>query len=118
MKQFAAVIFDMDGVVVDSMPVHQVAWRKYLESLGVDPGNLAERMHGRRNDEIVMDFLGVSADLTEVEAHGAAKERLYRELMHEVLTDQLVPGVVSFLESASGVPTAVASNARDVSISR
>lgn len=101
----------MDGVVVDSMPVHQVAWQKYLESLGVDPGDLAGRMHGRRNDEIVMDFLGETADLTEVEEHGAAKERLYREMMREILTDQLVPGIIPFLEQAGGVPMAIASNA-------
>ncbi|MEQ1886618.1 MAG: HAD family phosphatase [Bryobacteraceae bacterium] len=106
-----AFIFDMDGVVVDSMPVHEIAWTKYLESLGIDPGDVAARMHGRRNDEIVMDFLGKTADLSEVEEHGAAKERLYRKMMQEILTDQLVPGVVTFLTRAQSVPMAVASNA-------
>jgi beta-phosphoglucomutase family hydrolase len=111
-----ALIFDLDGVVVDSMPIHQAAWRRYLESQGVPPGDLASRMLGRRNDEIVMDFLGHSADAQIVAEHGAAKERLYREMMRESLTAQLVPGVTAFLESARGLPLAVASNAERANI--
>ena len=106
-----ALIFDLDGVVVDSMPVHHAAWQRYLESLGVAPGDLASRMHGRRNDEIVVDFLGPSADPKLVEEHGAAKERLYREMMREVLVSQLVPGIGSFLERMQQAPLAIASNA-------
>ena len=74
------LIFDMDGVVVDSMPIHQIAWRQYLESLGIPPDDLITRMHGRRNDDIVLEFLGGSADPKVVDEHGMAKERLYRDL--------------------------------------
>lgn len=28
------IIFDMDGVVIDSHPVHKLAWRRFLGSLG------------------------------------------------------------------------------------
>ena len=111
-----AVIFDLDGVVIDSMPVHHAAWQRYLQSLGVVPGDLAARMHGRRNDEIVMDFLGASADPTLVQEHGAAKERLYREMMREVLVHQLVPGVREFLERLGDAPLAIASNAERANI--
>jgi beta-phosphoglucomutase len=116
-----ALIFDLDGVVVDSMPVHQAAWEQYLESMGLPTSDLASHMHGRRNDEIVMDFLGHSADPKLVEEHGAAKERLYREMMRERMlrespAAQLVPGVAAFLESVRGVPLAVASNAERANI--
>lgn len=111
-----ALIFDLDGVVVDSMPVHQAAWRRYLETLGLAPGDLASRMLGRRNDEIVVDFLGHSADPKLVDEHGAAKERLYREMMRENLTAQLVPGIGAFLESLEGAPLAIASNAERANI--
>jgi beta-phosphoglucomutase len=106
-----ALIFDLDGVVVDSMPVHEVAWRKYLESLGIRDEDLLARMHGRRNDDIVLDFLGPSADEQSVQEHGSAKERLYRELMHDRLKDQMVPGVRRFLQHATGTPLGLASNA-------
>ena len=42
---------------------------------------MQQRMYGKRNDEIVRDFLGPDLTADEVREHGAAKERLYRELM-------------------------------------
>ena len=80
-----ALIFDLDGVIVDSMPVHELAWRRYLESLGFDGGDIPARMHGRRNDEIVRDFLGEAIDHNTVLAHGAAKERVFRDMLRERL---------------------------------
>jgi beta-phosphoglucomutase len=106
-----ALIFDLDGVLVDSMPVHRIAWRKYLESLGIPGNDHLARMHGRRNDQIVMDFLGPTADQETVREHGAAKERLYRELMRDRLEDHLVAGLRPFLERAAGAPCGLASNA-------
>lgn len=111
-----ALIFDMDGVVVDSMPIHRAAWSQYLDSLGIPGEDLLARMHGRRNDEIVLDFLGPSADQKAIEEHGAAKERLYRQLMRDRLENQLVPGVRSFLQQASAAPIGLASNAERANI--
>jgi beta-phosphoglucomutase len=106
-----ALLFDMDGVVIDSMPLHEIAWRKYLQSLGISDESLLARMHGRRNDDIVLDFLGPSADLKSVQEHGAAKERLYRQLMRDQLEQQLVPGIRPFLQAVSALPLGLASNA-------
>jgi beta-phosphoglucomutase len=106
-----ALIFDLDGVVVDSMPVHETAWRQYLESLGIRDEDLLARMHGRRNDDIVLDFLGPAADQQSVREHGSAKERLYRELMRDRLQDHMVPGVRRFLQEGAGAPLGLASNA-------
>lgn len=111
-----ALIFDMDGVIVDSMPVHIDAWRRYLKSIGHENSDIIHRMHGRRNDEIILDLLGAAADAKEVMEHGAAKERLYREMMHDRLANQLVPGIPQFLERTQGCPVAVASNAERANI--
>ena len=54
-----AMVLDMDGVIVDSNPLHVKAWISYNRRLGIDtPEDLMERMYGRRNDEIVRDFFG------------------------------------------------------------
>src|SRR6267142_2548519 len=98
-----ALIFDLDGVVVDSMPVHTLAWRRYLETLGVNSDGVESRMHGRRNDEIVLDFIGADLDPLVVFEHGAAKERLFRELMGGELSQRMVPGAVEFLSRSQGV---------------
>jgi beta-phosphoglucomutase len=106
-----ALIFDLDGVVVDSMPLHELAWQRYLESLGVAAHDVSSRMHGRRNDEIFRDFLGPDADPRELLAHGAAKERLFREMMRGQLENFLVPGIAAWLKRTVGAPVALASNA-------
>ena len=112
----ANFIFDLDGVVVDSMPMHTEAWRVYLNGLGIEYGDIETRMHGRRNDEIVAEF--IAADLTPeaILEHGAAKEQLYRDLMGPRLMARLVPGVVEFLTLRNGLPIGLASNAEPANI--
>jgi len=51
-----ALIFDLDGVVIDSMPTHTLAWERYLEANGIDSRNVEARMHGKRNDDLVRDL--------------------------------------------------------------
>lgn len=106
-----AAIFDMDGVIVHSTPMHNLAWEVYLERHGIDPALVQRRMHGLRNDDIVRDFFGDGLSAEHVFAHGAAKERLYREMMAPVLEHHLIPGIRPTLERLGGVPMAVASNA-------
>jgi beta-phosphoglucomutase len=111
-----ALIFDLDGVIVNSMPVHERAWRQYLGSVGIDAGDIPSRMHGRRNDEIVRDFVGDEVDQDIIVAHGAAKERLFRDLLRADLRQYLVPGIEEWLERISGAPIALATNAERANI--
>jgi beta-phosphoglucomutase len=111
-----ALIFDLDGVIVDSMPVHELAWRRYLETLGFDGGDIPARMHGRRNDEIVRDFLGEKVDQQTVLAHGAAKERVFREMLGDRLRENLVAGIADWLDHVEGAPIALATNAERANI--
>ncbi len=112
-----ALIFDLDGVVVDSMPTHTLAWERYLEANGIDPQNVESRMHGKRNDDLVRDLFGAHLTATEIFDHGAAKERLFREIIGSTLAAKLVPGVREFVERASKtVPLAVGTNAEPANV--
>jgi beta-phosphoglucomutase family hydrolase len=111
-----AFIFDLDGVVVDSMPLHAEAWRVYLERLGIVIQDLDDRMHGGRNDELVRAFIAADLPPQAVFEHGAAKERLWREMMLPRLEEHIVPGVRAFLGRLAGAPCAVASNAEPANI--
>ncbi len=111
------MIFDLDGVLVHSMPLHIKAWERYLESLGIHVEDMARRMHGKRNSELVRDL--ISGELTEdvIFEHGAAKERLFREMLLKAeLSQSGVPGVVEFLERYKSVPKAIGSNAEPANI--
>jgi beta-phosphoglucomutase len=112
-----AFIFDLDGVLIHSMPLHTDAWRRYLEDIGIGIENLESRMHGKRNAELVQDLIG--PDLAEEVAfeHGAAKERLWRKMMIERGIEQYrVAGLDDFLARYENVPKAIGSNAEPANI--
>ena len=102
----------MDGVIVDSNPVHREAWAAFNRKYGIETTDeMHQRMYGRRNDQIVRDFFGDRLSPAEVHARGAEKEALYREMMSEHLQDALVPGVLQFLEEYPEIPKALVTNA-------
>src|ERR1017187_5188212 len=53
--QLQAVIFDMDGFIIDSHPAHRRAWRKFLYSMGRNVTNheLDFILDGRKRAEIL-----------------------------------------------------------------
>ncbi len=106
-----AFLFDLDGVLVDSNPVHSQCWREYLRGFEIEPpGDFDQRMYGRRNDEIVRLVFGTGLEPAEVLRRGAEKESLYRKRMAPVLERYLVRGLRQFLERYRNVPKAVATN--------
>jgi beta-phosphoglucomutase family hydrolase len=116
-KQQIAMIFDMDGVLVDSMPLHVLAWERYLQRLGIAVEDLERRMHGKRNSELVRDL--IAADLPEdvIFRHGADKEQLFRDmLLEKELSHAEIPGLIEFLERHRGEPMAIGSNAEPQNI--
>jgi beta-phosphoglucomutase family hydrolase len=112
-----AYIFDMDGVIVDSNPLHRIVWEEYNRRQGVATTEaMQQRMYGKRNDEIVRDFYGDGLTPEEVFAHGAQKEALYREMLRPALEAALVPGIRQFLQRHAGMPAAVATNAEPANV--
>ena len=117
MSEIRAFLFDMDGVIVDSNPLHRESWAEYNRRHGVETTEaMQQRMYGKRNDMIVRDYLGAHLTDAEVFAHGAAKEKLYREMLAPRLAETLVPGLVAFLERHPEMPKAVATNAEPANV--
>ncbi len=107
----------MDGVIVDSNPLHRIAWQEYNARHGIETTEaMQQRMYGKRNDEIVRDFFGGHISTADVLAHGAAKEALYREMLKPLLKDALVPGLRAFLRRHHRAPMAVGSNAEPANV--
>ncbi len=99
------------------MPLHTLAWERYLADLGINIENLEQRMHGKRNSELVRDVIGSDLADDEIFRHGAEKERLFREmLLREDLSKHSIPGLIEFLERHEDIPKAVGSNAEPQNI--
>ncbi|MGB9724171.1 MAG: HAD family hydrolase [Chloroflexia bacterium] len=107
------VLWDMDGVLVDSSPYHYRAWKDTLaeEGLALDEATF-RRTFGQRNDAIIADVLGPDLPRERVAAIGAAKERRYRALIAQEGLMPL-PGALDWLRRLhrQGIPQAVVSSA-------
>jgi beta-phosphoglucomutase len=105
-----AVIFDMDGVIVDSHPIHKKTWRKFLELLGkeISEEDLNFIMEGRKREQILRHFLGNLSD-EQVRVFGRQKEQLFRQ---ESAAIQPIKGLREFLRELddSEIRLAVASS--------
>ncbi|TAM84176.1 MAG: HAD family phosphatase [Acidobacteria bacterium] len=105
------VIFDMDGVLIDSHPIHKKVWAQFLASLNkqVTEEELDFVLEGRKREEILRHFLGdLSAEL--VTEYGKRKNMIYEETSSELKTICGVEEFLGALESA-GIPMAVATSA-------
>ncbi len=107
----SGIIFDLDGVVVDSHAAHLQAWKGFFQSVGreVPAEDLAFVIEGRRREDILRHFLGKLSQ-ERIEEYGARKEALFRDYAQEVKT---IPGVLEFLELSqdAGLQVALASSA-------
>jgi beta-phosphoglucomutase len=112
-RPLKAVIFDMDGVIIDSHPAHRTAWRKFLHELGKDvsESDLDFILDGRKRADILRYFLG---DLSEadLERHGKHKDEFFKQVSIDV---NPIPGVLALLTKleARKVPMAVATSATE-----
>lgn len=113
----SAIVFDMDGVIIDSTDCHTEAWRRYLAEHGIRISDIAARMLGKHNDDIVREFF-VNHELTaqQIFDHGARKEALYRAMIAPEFETRLVPGVREFIRRHSATPMAVATNAEQANV--
>lgn len=105
------LIFDLDGVVLDSNPVHVVAWQEYLTRLNVAmPPRFTEQMYGKRNDQILTElFPDLSPE--EISRHSQDKEALFRERMAPEFEQRLTKGLREFLQANAERPIGLGTNA-------
>ncbi len=82
MSAVRAVLWDMDGTLIDSEEFHWISWRETLAQEGVAITHdqfLAS--FGQRNDSILPQWLGAAAAPERIARIGNAKEELYRDLV-------------------------------------
>jgi HAD superfamily hydrolase (TIGR01509 family) len=82
---FRAYLFDCDGTIVDSMPLHYVAWKTALDEWNCPfPEELFYAWGGKPVDEILSTLNGMHGLAMPVEAVGKRKEGLYFDLLPQL----------------------------------
>ena len=108
-----AVLWDLDGTLVDSGDCHWRAWRDTMRGEGVElTYEQFLDSFGQKNDRILGTWLGAAATPDVVARVGDAKEALYRQLaVAERLTP--LPGAAEWVERLhdGGWRQAIASSA-------
>src|SRR6516162_10244556 len=96
-----ALIWDLDGVLVDSAEYHYRSWRETMQTLHNHDMSLSDfrRTFGLRNTDFLRDVLGLQLTSAEVDHLADMKEARYREMVRfDGL--QLIRGASTWLESA------------------
>lgn len=108
-----AVLWDLDGTLVDSGELHWVAWRGAMAAEGVHiTREMFEATFGWKNDPILRKWLGDDASEDRKLAIADGKERAYREALRQAGLAPL-PGAREWVERlhADGWRQAICSSA-------
>jgi len=84
-KKYSAIIFDMDGVIVDSEPLHQKAFETLFEELGKkhDHGIVFREYYGRSDGALLRDFIERHKLPHELEELSARKLKYFLGYLRE-----------------------------------
>ena len=110
---FKAVLFDMDGVIVDNLPYHVEAWLLFCERNGIPLTKevFYMELNGMNSKDTFEWFYKKEMTRAEVEVLEEEKELLYRGFYAE--HRKPAEGLLDFLQElrAKGIKTALATSA-------
>lgn len=97
-----AVIFDVDGVLVDSYAPHEESWLRAAREAGVEMTRAQfAKTFGRTSREIIREFWGDGLSAAEMRAIDDHKEALYREAVrHDFPVMDGAVGLIDDLHAA------------------
>lgn len=109
----AAVLLDMDGVVVDNLPYHVDAWLLFCEQHGIPLTReiFYKELNGMNSKDTFEWFYQREMSAEEVAHLEEKKELIYRNFYAD--HRKAAPGLVTFLETLQkeGIPCALATSA-------
>lgn len=115
------VIFDMDGVIVDTEPVHHFAYYQHFKELNIDVSDEMYRSFTGNSTRNIFQKLKAQFDLQEdVEDLILRKRHLFNEAFDLKEDLYLIDGVEELIKDlhANGIQLIVASSASNVTINR
>ena len=109
--QARAIIFDLDGTLIDNNEYHRLSWIEYLKSIDRNIGvqEYREKINGRTNRDVIKYLFGDIGD-KEILRHTLDKEALYRKIYRNHIKP--VDGLFEFLACLhrKNIPMAIATS--------
>ena len=103
-RMIKGLIFDLDGVLVDTAKYHYLAWKEIAMELGIDfTEKDNERLKGvsrSRSMEILLEIGNRRMEMAEQGAYCTKKNKRYVEFISAMQEDEVLPGVKEFLTQA------------------
>lgn len=101
-KEIKAVIFDLDGVIVDTARFHYIAWKNLADRLGFDftpdHNELLKGIGRMESLDILLSIGKIKATEDEKKRWAAEKNEAYVALCNEMKAGDVLPGVIGFLQ--------------------
>ncbi len=101
LKEIKGVIFDLDGVLVDTAVFHFQAWKRLAQELGFDFTEIEnEQLKGVSRIaslEKILNWAGVDASESEKIEMAERKNRWYLDLIEQMKADEILPGSLELL---------------------
>lgn len=108
----SAVIFDLDGTLLDNNSFHRKTWEAYLKNIGklISEEEFNTNLNGRTNKDAIEYIYGRKMDEVESTKYTLEKEALYRQIYKPFIKP--VPGLLNFLEilNQKNIPMAIATS--------
>ncbi|QKS71280.1 beta-phosphoglucomutase [Paenalkalicoccus suaedae] len=114
MKMPKAVIFDLDGVIANTVPLHYVATKQVADEVGVPfTYKMNEAFQGRNRMEMIRELCeGLDKSEEELIRLGEKKNEYYKELIATISEKDALPGMIMLMKELkeAGVLLAIASS--------
>ncbi|MGV8981987.1 beta-phosphoglucomutase [Clostridium sp.] len=119
MHNIKAFIFDLDGVLVDTAKYHYLAWRRLAEELNIDFSvRDNERLKGvsrMQSLQIILEIGNITLNDDKKVELAQKKNTWYVEYISKLTPDDILPGVIGFIESSkvNGIKVALGSASKN-----
>lgn len=115
------LVFDLDGVIVDTAIYHYYAWKYVAEEMGIQLNlDFNEQLKGiSRADslELILEYGNLTKNISEIEKERMldAKNDLYLQYLEQLNKESILPGILKLLEDAkeNSIPCVIASASKN-----
>lgn len=114
-----AVIFDLDGVIIDTAHYHYIAWKRLASEFGVTltpaHNELLKGVSRMRSLEIILSLGNIELPVEQREQLADKKNNWFVEYIESIRPEEIFPGVVDLIKSlrAKNIKVGLASSSKN-----